>query len=101
MALASVTKIPAASSQGFDAAVREWFVAGPTHPARHYRPPRRRTQGDVETARRRYRVTMEVTFILETEAPQFFSGAQGRTRVELARLVYCRVTRRALFRFRR
>jgi flavin-binding protein dodecin len=66
MAVASVTKITAASSEGFDAAVREGLsrasrtLRGITglHVIEH--------KASVENGRiEEYRVTMEVTFILE------------------------------------
>jgi flavin-binding protein dodecin len=66
MAVASVTKITAASSQGFDAAVREGLaranrtLRGITglHVVEH--------KASVENGKiDEYRVTMEVTFILE------------------------------------
>ena len=66
MAVASVTKITAASSEGFDAAVREGLarasktVRGITglHVVEHKASV---ANGKIEE----YRVTMEVTFILE------------------------------------
>ena len=66
MAVASVTKITAASSEGFDAAVREGLarasktVRGITglHVVEHKASA---ANGKIEE----YRVTMEVTFILE------------------------------------
>jgi flavin-binding protein dodecin len=46
MAVASVTKITAASSEGFDAAVREGLARANKTLLRHHRPSRNRAQGE-------------------------------------------------------
>src|SRR5712691_8228368 len=79
MAVASVSKITAASSESFDAAVREGLarasktLRGITglHVIEHMASVE---SGNIEE----YRVTMEVTFILENEASRFGNSRSHR-----------------------